>query len=132
MKYFLALLLALGVSVTANAKITEIKTIPQLIETLTKGPAAILITAEWCPGCKLFHPVYEKLSTQMSIQFLTADTDNPDIMPLTAGVPQIPTVMVLAVKRDKGGLKILGCLVDAPDTLEVVKTSVLKCLVEMK
>lgn len=133
MKFLTSLLLVLCVSVTANAKVVEVKTLPELIQTLeSKGSAVVLFTASWCGPCQAFHPVYENLSNQMTVQFLSVDMDNPDLLPLTAGVPEIPTVLVMAIKKDKEGTHILGCRARAPDTQENVKTSILQCLVETK
>jgi thiol-disulfide isomerase/thioredoxin len=132
MRILIGLILALFISATASAKVVEVKNLPGLIKTLEAGPAVVMFTADWCPGCKIFHSVYEQLSTQITIPFLSIDMDNPDLLPLTAGIPQIPTVVVLAVKKDAGGTRILGCLTNAPNAAEAVKTSILQCLVEVQ
>lgn len=129
----MSLLLAFSVSLPTNARVVEVKKIPELVKTLEiQNPSVVLFSADWCPACKIFHPIYEKLSDQMSMNFLVVDVDNPDMFPLASGIPAIPTVLVLSLRKDAEGTHILACDVDAPNTLENVKKSILKCIVNMK
>jgi len=82
----------------ASAKVVELSTPEQLKTELAKpGPGIVLLySAPWCPGCQLFHPVYEKLSEKMKpIRFYDINIDVTAPLKEHEGmVPYIPTAFV--------------------------------------
>lgn len=51
--------------------------------------------ATWCGPCKMFGPVYEKVSNESSITFIKIDVDAHEDIARKYGIMSIPTVVLL-------------------------------------
>tara|TARA_R110002012_G_scaffold313922_1_gene526164 strand:- start:121 stop:456 length:336 start_codon:yes stop_codon:yes gene_type:complete len=67
-----------------------------VVEPSLKRPVVIDMWAEWCGPCKIFAPIYEKVSkdysSDMDFYKLNVD-DNPEISD-KYGIKSIPTVLI--------------------------------------
>ncbi len=71
------------------------------LEPLLENNDIIIIDfwADWCGPCKMFGPVYEKMSEEYpDIKFAKCDTQNEEQLASVFGVQSIPT---LAIFREK-------------------------------
>ncbi len=82
--------------------------------------------AEWCGPCKMFGPIFEKMSEQNpEITFAKVDTEAEQEIAQQAQITSIPTLMAfregILVFRQAGALnaKQLGELVDAVKGLDM-------------
>ena len=128
----LLIALLLAVSAVCHADpIVELKDMPQLVQEAKKGgPFVILFTAEWCGPCKIFHPVYERLSKEMNVRFFTVDIDNPAMFQLAARIPGYPMVLVFNVPDPKKPEMTVCPAVDGAAPYEKAKANILKCLAQ--
>ena len=51
--------------------------------------------ATWCGPCKMFGPVFEKVSNESSITFIKIDVDAHEDIARKYGIMSIPTVVLL-------------------------------------
>lgn len=51
--------------------------------------------ATWCGPCKMFAPVFEKVSNESSITFIKIDVDAHEDIARKYGIMSIPTVVLL-------------------------------------
>ena len=51
--------------------------------------------APWCGPCKMFGPVFEKVSNESSITFIKIDVDAHEDIARKYGIMSIPTVVLL-------------------------------------
>ncbi len=77
---------------------------------LTKdGTVFVDFWAEWCGPCKMFGPIYEKVSEQYpEITFAKVDTEAEREIAAAAGITSIPTLMAfrdgILLYREAGAL----------------------------
>ena len=51
--------------------------------------------ATWCGPCKMFGPVFEKVSNESSINFIKIDVDAHEDIARKYGIMSIPTIVLL-------------------------------------
>ena len=80
-------------------------------ETLITKAGTVLVDfwAEWCGPCKIFGPIYEKVSEQYpDITFAKVDTEAEREIAAAAGITSIPTLMAfrdgILLYREAGAL----------------------------
>ena len=79
-------------------------------ELITKGGTVFVdFWAEWCGPCKMFGPVYEKVSASFpEITFAKVDTEAEREIAAAAGITSIPTLMAfrdgVLLYREAGAL----------------------------
>lgn len=76
--------------------VTAVTSMEQLRD-LTNAPGIKVIDfwAPWCAPCKVFGPIFEKVSNLYpDIRFLSVDTESNNEIAVTLGIQAIPTVMV--------------------------------------
>jgi len=56
--------------------------------------------AQWCGPCKMFGPVFEKVSNDSNVTFVKIDVDKHEDIAKQYGIMSIPTVLLL----DSGNL----------------------------
>jgi thioredoxin len=77
---------------------------------ITKGGTVFVdFWAEWCGPCKMFGPIYEKVSEQYpDITFAKVDTEAEREIAAAAGITSIPTLMAfrdgILLYREAGAL----------------------------
>ena len=77
---------------------------------ITKGGTVFVdFWAEWCGPCKMFGPIYEKVSEQYpEITFAKIDTEAEREIAAAAGITSIPTLMAfrdgILLYREAGAL----------------------------
>ncbi len=77
---------------------------------ITKGGTVFVdFWAEWCGPCKMFGPIYEKVSEQYpEITFAKVDTEAEREIAAAAGITSIPTLMAfrdgILLYREAGAL----------------------------
>ncbi|CAN2221656.1 TrxA Thiol-disulfide isomerase and thioredoxins [Candidatus Nanopelagicaceae bacterium] len=77
---------------------------------ITKGGIVFVdFWAEWCGPCKMFGPIYEKVSEQYpDITFAKVDTEAEREIAAAAGITSIPTLMAfrdgILLYREAGAL----------------------------
>ena len=77
---------------------------------ITKGGTVFVdFWAEWCGPCKMFGPIYEKVSDQYpDISFAKVDTEAEREIAAAAGITSIPTLMAfrdgILLYREAGAL----------------------------
>jgi thioredoxin 1 len=69
----------------------------------------IRFTASWCSPCKVYAPIFEKISSETSgVNFQTVDVDTNDPRIIEFGVRGVPTTVILennqVVRRQSGVL----------------------------
>jgi len=79
---------------TFNLKMTDFE------DKLEKNDIMLIdFWAEWCGPCKMFGPIYEKVSNKYpEIAFAKVDTEEEQDLAMTFGIRSIPT---LAIFREK-------------------------------
>ena len=67
-----------------------------VLEPSLKRPVVLDLWAEWCGPCKIFSPVYEKVSKDYSdtMDFLKLNIDDNPELADTYGIKSIPTVLI--------------------------------------
>jgi len=78
----------------------NLKTIAELEETLENNDIVLIdFWAQWCGPCKMFGPIYEKVSEQYpDIVFAKVDTEDAREL---AGAFQVSSIPTLAIFREK-------------------------------
>ncbi len=69
----------------------------ETFETTIKEPGITLVDfwAEWCGPCKMFGPIFEKVSeNHPEIRFTKVDTEANQELSSMAGISSIPTLMI--------------------------------------
>jgi thioredoxin 1 len=69
----------------------------ETFETTIKEPGITLVDfwAEWCGPCKMFGPIFEKVSeSHPEIRFTKVDTEANQELSGMAGISSIPTLMI--------------------------------------
>lgn len=62
-------------------------------DSLIKEEAVVDFFATWCGPCKMFGPVFEKVSSQNTINFVKLDVDQNSDIARKFGVMSIPTII---------------------------------------
>jgi len=67
-----------------------------VLEPSVKRPIVLDLWAEWCGPCKVFSPVYEKVSKDYSydMEFLKLNIDDNPELADKYGIKSIPTVLI--------------------------------------
>ena len=62
--------------------------------------------AQWCGPCKMFGPVFEKVSNDSNVTFVKIDVDKHEDIAREYGIMSIPTVLLLdsgnVIKKQMG------------------------------
>ena len=72
-----------------------IKTETEFNEIINEGKVVVDFFATWCGPCRMFAPVYEEVSNQLStITFLKVDIDEIENLPKKYGIMSVPTLLL--------------------------------------
>lgn len=72
-----------------------IKTETEFNEIINEGKVVVDFFATWCGPCRMFAPVYEEASNQLStITFLKVDIDEIENLPKKYGIMSVPTLLL--------------------------------------
>ena len=64
-------------------------------ELIKNKKVVVYFYATWCGPCKMFGPVFEKVSNESSITFIKIDVDAHEDIARKYGIMSIPTVVLL-------------------------------------
>lgn len=78
-------------------------------EAISEGVSILYFTADWCPPCQQFRPIYDEVSDEFpEITFGKVDVDAEPQLSADYGVRSIPTLVIhrdgKAISRHRGAL----------------------------
>lgn len=88
-------------------------------ELLKEGVGILYFTADWCPPCQQFRPIYKDVSDELApIPFGKVDVDENQDLAALYGIRSIPTIV--AHRDGEPVLRHIGVL-SAPDLKDFVR-----------
>lgn len=79
----------------------------------SKIPVMVDFFAQWCPPCKMYAPVFEKVGGKMDgkVKFVKVDVDNAIDIAKEYGVMSIPTTILF--KKGKNAAQFTGAMAES-------------------